>query len=272
MKRKQKKSKKMLPILLLGGVILLALILLISKFLQPDHSKEIDAGISYLKSLEEQDPAAVQQIRKEIRADKLRAERDEILQQLDSGELDPYSLFQDYVLMGDSRAVGFEFWEFLDPNRVLANSGDTILAIEEQFDTLVDLNPSMIFLCYGINDVSIGIWSTPEEYAASYMETIDKIQEKLPDATIVISSILPAKDPAFSRESSWYRIPDWNVVLKETCAEHGVLFADCSDIAATYFDLWDPDGIHVQTAFYPHWGRCLIETVLKDDAYVTEEA
>lgn len=266
---RKKRKPRIQPALIVGVVVVLIALILVFGNRGPDLSDEIKTGKEYLASLEEKDPADVQKVRKEIRKEKLEAERDELIRQLNAGEIDPFSMFQDYVLMGDSRSVGYEFWNYLDPTRVLADAGNTILSVEDQMEELVSLNPSTIYLCFGLNDVSIGIWSTAEEYAAEYMNVIASIQAELPDATIVVSSILPAKDPAFNRDADWYNIPDWNVVLKETCEENGILFADCDQLAVDYSDLWDIDGIHFQTNFYPHWATYLVAASLYGD--VTED-
>lgn len=186
------------------------------------------------------------------------AERQEYIRQLMSGEIDIWSQFEDFVVLGDSRAVGFYYYDFLDHSRVLADGGNTIRNAQWQMDEIVALNPKQIFLCYGINDVSIGFWSTPEEYAAEMRTLLQTLREKLPDATIVVSSILPARDPAFKQSSKWYQIPDYSAAVAAVCEELGVCFADNTEISETYANLWQPDGIHLCPDFYPYWARNLI--------------
>ena len=129
-------------------------------------------------------------------------------------------------------------------------------------DTVVQMNPSQIFLCYGLNDCSIGYWDTPQEYVTEYMQIVDELRTKLPDATIVVSSILPAKDPAFQKSQKWYNIPDWSAALEQACQENGVLFANCDRFAVDYANLWDPDGIHFRKELYPYWASSLIAAIL----------
>ena len=181
----------------------------------------IRAGIEYLESLELKDPSVVDQVRKNLYQQKIDAQRDALLAQLNDGTMDPFTMFQDYVLMGDSRAVGFWYRDFLERGRVLADGGHTIRNISGQMEKLVSLNPSLIFLCYGLNDISIGYWDTKEAYVAEYMEIVKEIQTQLPDATIVVSSILPARDPAFQRSSKWRNIPEWSAALERACEAAG---------------------------------------------------
>lgn len=242
--------------------LLLLTVVLREKNSETVENPAVRQGITYLKSLEQKDPARIRQIRKDIFRKKLEAQRNEMVKKLRSGETDPYSMFQDYVVFGDSRAVGFWYHGFLEKSRVLADGGHTIRNIAEGLEQLKELNPSYVYLCYGLNDSGIGYWQTGEAYAAEYMTCIAQIKQILPEATVVISSILPARDPAFQRSSKWRRIPDWNKVLKKVCEENGIIYADCDALYDQYPDLWDPDGIHFRKAFYPHWGVELIASAL----------
>ena len=245
-------------------VLVLVLILLAvrcgaSKTPDEETGGSVSAGTAYLTSLEQRDPGEVDQILKEQRVQEIEQLREERLQQLESGELSVWSLFEDYVLLGDSRAVGFYFYEFLPENRVLAEAGATILHLQEQIPTLQEINPSSIFLCYGLNDVSIGIWTTPEEYTAQFSEILAELHTALPDAQVYISSILPARDPAFDTASVWREIPTYSAAVGEMCESIDYChFVDCDSLAEAYADLWDIDGIHVQRDFYPHWAAALI--------------
>ena len=87
---------------------------------------QIEAGIAYLEALEQKDPADVQAVRKQIHQARLEAQRDALLKQLEDGTIDPFSLFKDFAIMGDSRAVGFWYHKFLDKGRCIADGGHTI--------------------------------------------------------------------------------------------------------------------------------------------------
>ena len=255
--------------MLFRGVAAGAAFLILGSCLMGCDQKEKDrqltaAGIAYLEQREQQDPNRVLEVRQQIYQAKLDAQRDALLQQLTSGAIDPFSMFRDYVLMGDSRAVGYWYRNFLDKGRVLADGGHTIRNITEQMDKLVELNPSQIFLCYGLNDTSIGYWKSSQEYVTEYMQIVATIREKLPNATIVVSSILPAKDPAFEKSSKWRNIPAWSAALEAACKENGILFANCDQLAEDYPKLWDPDGIHFRKEFYPYWASCLAAALLME--------
>lgn len=226
----------------------------------------LQEGVAYLQTLEQADPAEVEDAIKAIHQRELEAQRAERLRQMTSGELDVWTLFEDYVLLGDSRAVGFSYYGFLPSARVLAEGGATIRNVDEHMAELRALNPAYIFLCYGLNDVSIGYWTTPEAYAAAFRQTLEKLQTALPNATVCISSILPARDPAFEKDADWYNIPQYSAAVKAVCAELNVPFADNDAISAEYAELWDVDGIHLRKEFYRYWAANLMTAVYTEDA------
>ncbi len=263
---KNRSGFPVIPVVICAAVLILIVVLIGAFSSEEPQSPQVLEGVAYLEALETKDPGTIEQIRREMYQQKLDAQREELLHKLTSGEIDPFSMFQDYVIMGDSRAVGFWYRNFLDKGRVLADGGHTIRNIEGQMDQLVSLNPATIYLCYGLNDISIGYWKTSEEYTTEYLAMIRMIQEKLPDATIVVSSILPARDPAFNRSSKWRNIPQWSDALEQVCRENGIVFANCDQLAADYPNLWDPDGIHFREAFYPYWASNLVAATLMKGA------
>lgn len=247
-------------------VILVALIILAVRLGQRETQPEDTepntlAGVSYLQALEAKDPEQVVSQLKAIRQQRLMDLREERMRQLESGEISVWSLFEDYVLLGDSRAVGFSFYEFLSADRVLAESGAKLYALEEHIPDLVKINPANLFLCYGLNDVAGNYFESPDAYAQKYTEIIREIQKELPDVKIYISSILPAKDPAFDTFPSLVEIPEYTAAVEQVCKNTGCYYVDNTAICEQYADLWEPDGIHMARAFYSHWAANMITEV-----------
>lgn len=269
----RKKTKtSFLPILLfVVGLAVLGVLVwtLMGLIFDGNHAEENETqeGIAYLESLETKNPAAIDESLAAIRKKRMEVERDAILQKLLSDENDVWSMFHDYVILGDSRAVGFYYYDFLEKSRVLADGGNTIRDIEGHLDEMKALNPSYIFLCYGLNDVSIGYWDSPEEYAEEFMQICATLKQELPNARIIVSSILPARDPAFDIASSWREIPTYSDVVQKACEENDIVFVDNSQTCEDHADLWDIDGIHVRREFYSYWARNLIVAVIEDETY-----
>lgn len=252
----------------------------------PVKAQNVDtaAGLAFLAAQEIKDPAEVDTLLREREEERRRQEeeqraaeeqehlreerRAEYQARIDAilnGDVDIWGEFEDFVILGDSRAVGFYYYDFLETSRVLAGGGDTILRVADHMSEIVALQPKYIFLCYGLNDVSIGIWNTEEAYVEEFRGVLASLREKLPDAVIVVSSILPAQDPAFALSSRWYRIPDFSAAVAELCAQEGVVFVDNTEICEIYANYWQPDGIHVRPEFYPYWARNLIVGIIKDE-------
>lgn len=255
---------------------------------------DIAQGVAYLEALEQQDPDAVDQILRQRRLEQLAREREELLRQIKAGEQDPFPLFQDAVILGDSRAVGFFYYGFVDESRDLTGSGETILDIPKKLDTLQAMNPRYVYLAYGLNDIKIGHWGSLQAHISEYLDRIQDIRERLPEAVIVISSVLPYHDPnartdgtgetpSSSGSSSTSslteadrkrlaQIPEWNRLMADAAREHGVIFVDNSAICQEYKNLWEKDGIHVFKSFYPHWGKNLIVAALEEGGIADESA
>lgn len=261
------------------GVFLLVIVLLVIIFLPKGNDTSVQQGISYLESLEAREPIEITQPPVPTVTDEngepveptepldLPPEQLALLEQIRNEEVDIWSLFHDYVILGDSRAVGFWYFDFLPEDNCLTGGGDTIRNVEMNMDGILALNPKYIFLCYGLNDVSIGYWDTPEEYVEEMMQVIADLQERLPEATVVVSSILPARDPAFDLSSRWYNIPDFSAAVGEACEEAGVIFVNNDAISEEFASWWQPDGIHIRPEFYPYWAQNLITGIIEGGAY-----
>lgn len=176
-----------------------------------------------------------------------------------NGDPSVWSQFHDYAILGDSRAVGFSYFHFLEFRRILASGGDTIRRIPERFEDLERLQPSCVFFCYGLNDAGIGYWKDGETYAAEYMEMLDKVRELLPDALLVVSSTLPVTQEALRRSPAWKRIVSFNECVCAACPAHGAVFVDNDALAAYHMDsMWSSDGVHLKEEFYPYWANNLM--------------
>ena len=232
---------------------------------KPVLPSAVEQGNTYLEMLEAEDVGEVEEILTKRRQEKKEAEREERMNQLMNGTIDVWSLFTDYALMGDSRAVGFSLYDFLAEERVLAGAGWTIRDIETNLEDLVSINPSSIFLCFGLNDTSIGFWNTPQEYAQEYLRILQLVQSRLPAATIYVNSILPARDPAFAQSEKWYEIPDYSYAVGQMCEQNGFVFVNNDKIASDFSDLYDVDGIHLQIHFYPYWAANMMMAVYSEE-------
>ncbi len=220
--------------------------------------ESISSAVEVLRQMESGDPdAVVQTIRAQQKA-RMLAEREDLRQKLLDGEIDVWSQFQDYLILGDSRASGYYYYSFLPQERCYAEAGDTVKKMGEHIPDVISAAPARIFVSYGINDINIGFWQTADEYCAEMVDIFDEMQESLPDLEIYVNSILEVQDWALSKGENWKYAPEWNEVIKQMCIDHGYTYIDNSQITAEHQDLYEGDGIHFTPQFYNYWATNMI--------------
>lgn len=282
----QKLLKIVIAILILAAVIL-GIVLAALAGRDEEGPDLTQAGIAYLESLEQKDPNDVMEVLRQRRLAELEAMREELLRQVKADEVSPFDLFQDAVIMGDSRAEGYWYYGYVDQSRTLTGAGHTILDLKKQLDVLEEMNPQYVYLCYGLNDIKIGYWGNMDRFVDSYMEYVGMLRQRLPNAIVVVSSVLPyygpdeedaLADPSLKKDPEEWKelqrlhdIPAWNAALAQTCGEHDVIFVDNSQISKDHENLWEPDGIHVKKPFYPYWVKNLVVAALEEGGTPVEE-
>ncbi|WP_346699191.1 GDSL-type esterase/lipase family protein [Catenibacillus scindens] len=252
-----------LRLIIMAVVIVVVLAIILSTvFRRRTPQVSTEAGVAYIHQLEAADVAPVEQQIKDIRQEERR-------KALENGELDVWQQFGDAVIFGDSRAMGFSVFGFVEDRRVLADSGGTLKNIPDHIEQLQNVNPSIVFFCFGLNDISIGYWNTVEEYITELDSMIDLVKTSVPGVEVYVNSTIPATDPAFEKSEKWREIPDWNAAIKAHCEENGIHYIDISATVEEHKDLYDVDGIHMQKAFYEYWAIDMIAEVNNDDEQET---
>ena len=245
----------------------------------PDATKD---GIAYLEEREKKSPDAVMKILRDRYREQLKLKRAELLRQVKGDEISPFTLFQDALIMGDSRAEGYWYYGLVDQSRTMTGAGHTILDLHNQLDAVAEMNPQYIYLLYGLNDVKIGYWGNKDRFVEKYMEYIAQLRQRLPDSVVVVSSILPyhkaetigsdaPTEPVDPEVERMRAIPKWNAALAAACKENNVIFVDNTAICEVYANLWEPDGIHIRQTFYKYWARNLVIAALEEGSTQVEE-
>lgn len=244
-------------IFLTAAVVIIAVVLVVLIFQfkkNIDQKHLVEEGIEYLTQLEKQDM-------KDIKDNIKRTRSAMSLELADTDEAAIWEAMSASVVLGDSRAVGFSYHEFMPESNVFAKGGGKITDIPEYLDQLAAMNPETIFLCYGLNDVGIGLWPTGEEYADEYEIQVQALKERLPGTTVYVNSILPAVGVGLSADADYPRIGEYNDALAAMCEEHGWPYIDNDVLADEHKDLYQPDGLHVDKAFYKYWAANMLTGV-----------
>ncbi len=246
-------------LIIIGIIALIAVVNLVVTFF-PRRVKAADArdGVSYVQNLEEADTASLEEELKVLDKNK----RQEVLAKASlNGETSVWSMFDDIVLMGDSRTSGFWMNDFLDHSQVLAEYAYTIYNIKDYEDDLVALNPSYVILQYGMDERWDGFFVDVYDFMDTYDEIIGELQELLPNTTFIVQSIIEAIDPAFERTETFRDLPEWNAAMKEHYTEIGIPYIDISTTVESFDgNPYSPGGFHMSADFYESWAiRLLVE-------------
>ena len=187
-------------------------------------------------------------------------EKDEYLRSLEGDGVWKAFKERNYVLLGDSRFVGFSAYGFLEEDRVLADNGAVITKILDHLEEFKRLDPEEVYIAFGINDILTGIWPTPESYAEEVLEEVTILREYAPDAAYCFSSILPAVGWALEENPVFEEVDAYNAAVRDMCARNNILYIDNTDLLTDPEADYQPDGIHLSIDFYPAWGANLMRS------------
>ena len=255
-----------------GGFLLIVLLfILCAGGGKKKNAPETDAGRAWIAEQASKDPAEMERVLRRRELEEMRVQAKEArdaakTELMDSDDDTVWSKFQDAVILGDSRAVGFYYYHFLDRSRVLAGAGDTIRCIPDHLEEIKMLNPAFIYLCYGLNDTGEGLWADGEAYGKELDERITQLQAAVPGVTVVVNSILPATEDAVARNPVWRKIPDFTAAAAAVCKEKGVIYVDNAALADEMMETyWDPDGVHLRPQFYAYWAKNMLLATIDAD-------
>lgn len=161
-------------------------------------------------------------------------------------------IFKNSVFLGDSQTEGLKVYNILNSNSVLAKKGSNLVDARGSLSTLSNLNPSTIFLLYGMNDILIyrdNIGNFIDDY--SYL--IKEIKQILPNTKIVVNAILPVTESVIQKRSIYKKISEYNEQLSIICKSLEVEFVDSSYLLKENQSLFEGDGMHLKPNFYLKW-------------------
>ena len=240
--------------LILGLIVWILFSIISNRKQDLANADEIASSIYRLQQIEAGDPDSVVSVIRQQQKVRMEAEREQMREALLSGEVNVWSQFQEYVILGDSRASGFSYYGWLPGEYVLAEPGDTIWKIGEYKSTVVSIAPARVFIAYGANDLDY--WSDPSGFTNELSGLIEDLKTELPDLEVYVSSILLVQDWALT--SSLRKIPEYNEAVKEMCKQYGYTYVDNDSLTAEHQELYEGDGIHFKASFYPHWAANFI--------------
>ena len=247
MKRISRKRKR---ILLIGAcaLVLILLVILAVQGIRRLTSPRVDTeqGVEYIKAAESEDIATIEQ-------------KISHLEQQDGGDDTDRSCkekFASSVVMGDSITEGFSEYDVLNASSVVSKIGVHLNELDEQVQQVKELDPQVIFLAYGMNDV-ISTAGDTDQFLEEYETLVDQLREEVPNAHIYVNSIFPVTDSAVKKEPELAQISEYNTALKGMCDEMQVGFIDNTELVEDQY--YEEDGVHFKAEFYPIWAERMAE-------------
>lgn len=207
---------------------------------------DTEEGIAYIKAAEAEDITVIEQ-------------KIAQLESQDGGEEDTRSAkekFASSVVMGDSITEGLVEYDVLSASSVVSKIGVHLDELDDQVAQVKELNPQVIFLTFGMNDI-IENGEDTERFRSDYEALVKQIQEEVPDAHIFVNSIFPVLDTAVENEPPLERISEYNTVLSEMCTKLQIGFIDNTELVSDRY--YEEDGIHFKAEFYPLWADRMAE-------------
>lgn len=246
MKRINKRKKRLLLIGACAAVLILLVILAVWGIRQLVTPKvDTEQGLSYIRAAESEDITTIEQ-------------KINQLERQDGGE-DSRSYkekFASSIVMGDSIAEGFSEYDLLNASSVVSKIGVHLYELEEQVQQAADLNPQVIFLALGMNDV-IATAGDTDQFLEQYEAVVAQLREAVPNAHIYVNSIFPVQDSAIEKEPELAQISEYNTVLRQMCDDLQLGFIDNTDLVQDQY--YEEDGVHFKAEFYPLWADRMAE-------------
>ena len=160
------------------------------------------------------------------------------------------AVFANAVIMGDSISEAFTEYDLLNASSVVAKIGVELDQLDEQIESVAQINPQVIFLAYGMNDI-IATRGDTDEFVKQYDELFKKLREKLPDAKIFVNSIFPVQEQEIEREPAYKNLDQYNEALHALCDKRQIAFIDNTELVSDSY--YEEDGVHFKASFYPFW-------------------
>ena len=221
-------------------------------------TESCEETVARLAEMESSDIAETETLLRELndqdRNKEISQTQDEIMNSENSAldEVQIRQVYQGTVIIGDSITESIMEYGFLDKDVVISQRGLSVSAAGEQISTAIGLNPSVVFMAFGSNDLSL-FFEDSAAFIEAYRAQVHKLKEALPDTPIYINGILPIQPSRIEIEPELQYYPQYNEALKAFCSEEELTYIDNSFIVENNGSIYEPDGEHVTRDYYPLW-------------------
>lgn len=165
-------------------------------------------------------------------------------------------IFTSSVVMGDSITAGFAEYDILNASSVVAEIGAGLEGAKEQAGKVKEINPQVVFLSYGVNDI-LSTQGDTDIFINNYKGLIKELQEEAPNTKIFVNSIFPVSKQEREQEPIFEQLDIYNEALREMCDKQQIAYIDNTELVSDRY--YEEDGIHFKPDFYPVWAGRMAE-------------
>lgn len=177
--------------------------------------------------------------------------------------------FEDVLFLGDSRTHGLQLYGGLTAGTYYHAVGATVESVFSKatqeieggkkvpmVDALAGLECEKVYVMLGVNELG---WPQAEKFGEQFSLLVDRIREELPEAEVVIQSILPvsAKQDAKKSYVNNKRIIVYNTILEELAQEKQCPYLNVAEAVADETGCLranlTSDGVHLNIAGSKEW-------------------
>jgi len=183
---------------------------------------------------------------------------------------------RDKIVFAGCSITEFGKWNELLNDMSIINrgiAGDNSFGLLNRIDDIINLQPSMLFISIGINDIAKDI--STQVTVDNILELVKKLKDSSPKTKILVHSILPTnasnrqnKDEVKSHYNKNDKVAELNRILEQNSQEKDFIFIDLySSFNDTNGNLklefGDKDGLHLNAHGYKLWSDILKRNVLQ---------
>lgn len=165
----------------------------------------------------------------------------------------------DIVFFGNSLTFYGDFSSVF-PDKVVCNlglRGDTLQGMIDRVEQVRLLNPKVMYVMAGINDVannSIGCFS------CLFERLLLALKDATPNSALIVQNLLPVNNNAFTISYDNYQIIECNKRIKRLVDKYSFRLIDLYHLYQVNESLLQDftyDGIHLTESYYEKWYRIL---------------
>lgn len=164
------------------------------------------------------------------------------------------------LIIGNSFVEGMTAYGVLYPSNAIWSRGIRIDNMDSQLEQAISINPNILILSYGTNDI-LSWGSNVSTFIQAYRTKLQQIKTSLPNTTIYICSILPVTTATTIEKPAFQYIDLYNQELAKLSAESGVTFLNSGYLLPKDASAYAFDGIHPNGSFYPKWAADIINKI-----------